>query len=294
MTGGSRHRPRLVTFNSDNSLLNIQSSAFDDHEDMSRQVQYLPADHYTTIRSGEPPPMSHVPQQETKDNDSIASQIMKVGIGLEFDPDAFVSKHLSHTTYQWKALTVLRYIQQHINPIQLGITQDAKLLVNNKFVEGADLKLILQSLLDKKCNRLSTVTRGEMFVLHALLDAPKDIVNLLNPKKRFLFEPRGLDSRKVLKNVSSPPDYASDRLPLTTHSFPKHRSQNPVTTQQTRQHWLVKKKVDNANVSQREVRSVRLPKSLSNTRGPLSKHLLRPEVETKPAASFPWYTLKNA
>lgn len=118
--------------------------------------------------------------------------------GTSFNPYTFVEKTMKDKPYKSKALAVLQYILSEVNPQVLFISSEAVLYVHSQpLVQQAPLAEILQSLVDRKRNRVTKVAAGEMAVLNVLSTAPGTIKNVLNPNKLKLFEPDTLQMKKT-------------------------------------------------------------------------------------------------
>lgn len=135
-----------------------------------------PTDYYANV---------NLPPEEAEDT-AAAENIT----GKSFNPYTFVEHKLKGVNWKNKALAILLYIKNSVDPQILFISQNGTLYFRNTpLVQQAPLELILQGLLDKKKNRTSSVAMGEMQILNILVTAPSPIKHLINVNKINLFEP---------------------------------------------------------------------------------------------------------
>ena len=161
-----------------------------------------------------------------------------------FDPLQFVNTKLNNTRWKQKALVVLRYLKQQVDPRLLFISAEGRLFANNRLVAPQDpLPDILASLLGNDKKRAN----GELQLLAILATAPDAIKKLVRKDKLDIYRtetsnvktkqtkhvmtyetkqtvdlPKAMKQSKKVKSVSSPKPTNATVTP--NEAYVSHRS----------------------------------------------------------------------
>lgn len=148
-------------------------------------------------------PLSTMPTNNPSTSQPVLnteSQAMESAVGRRFEVDHFLGVHYKDRKTLEKARTLLTYLNTHLDNSILKFGTNGGFYYKSTLVPEGNLANILQNIVAKKSK---TLVHGEYYILSCLLNAPTNILELVNPSKLKMC------NAQIQYNTNGPPMSAS-------------------------------------------------------------------------------------